>query len=36
LGFSRRIAEKLVYQTIRGSVEYAAQSGLHPANSAIR
>jgi len=31
LGFSRRIAEKLVYQTIRGSVEYAAQSGLHPA-----
>ena len=31
LGFSRRVAEQLVYQTIRGSVEYAAQSGLHPA-----
>jgi pyrroline-5-carboxylate reductase len=31
LGFSRRVSEQLVYQTIRGSVEYAAQSGLHPA-----
>ena len=31
LGFSRRVAEQLVYQTIRGSVDYAAQSGLHPA-----
>jgi len=31
LGFSRHIAEKLVIQTMRGSVEYAAQSGLHMA-----
>ena len=31
MGFSRRIAEKLVLQTIRGSVEYATQSGSHPA-----
>lgn len=31
MGFSRRDAEKLVLQTMRGSVEYAAQSGLHPA-----
>jgi pyrroline-5-carboxylate reductase len=29
LGFSRHIAEKLVLQTMRGSVEYAAQSGQH-------
>jgi len=31
MGFSRHDAEKLVLQTIKGSVEYAAQSGLHPA-----
>jgi pyrroline-5-carboxylate reductase len=31
LGFSRRIAEQLVMQTMRGSVEYAAQSGKHVA-----
>ena len=31
MGFSRRDAEKLVAQTILGSVEYAMQSGLHPA-----
>lgn len=31
LGFSRRVAERLVFQTIRGSVEYAAQSGKHVA-----
>ncbi len=31
MGFSRHIAEKLVIQTMRGSVEYAAQSGEHPA-----
>jgi pyrroline-5-carboxylate reductase len=31
MGFSRRDAERLVLQTIRGSVEYAAASGLHPA-----
>ncbi len=31
LGFSRRIAEKLVYQTLIGSVLYAQQSGLHQA-----
>ncbi len=31
LGFSRHVAEKLVIQTMRGSVEYAAQSGLHMA-----
>lgn len=29
LGFSRHVAEKLVFQTIRGSVEYAAASGEH-------
>jgi pyrroline-5-carboxylate reductase len=29
LGFSRHVAEKLVLQTMRGSVEYAAQSGQH-------
>ncbi|MCZ7538576.1 MAG: pyrroline-5-carboxylate reductase [Anaerolineae bacterium] len=29
LGFSRHIAEKLVLQTMRGSVEYAAQAGNH-------
>ncbi len=31
MGFSRRDAEKLVLHTIRGSVAYAEQSGLHPA-----
>lgn len=31
MGFSRRIAEELVFQTILGSVEYAAQSGKHVA-----
>jgi pyrroline-5-carboxylate reductase len=31
LGFSRRIAEQLVLQTMRGSIEYAAASGHHPA-----
>lgn len=31
LGFSRRDAERLVMQTMRGSVEYAEKSGLHPA-----
>jgi len=31
MGFSRREAERLVLQTMRGSVEYAAASGLHPA-----
>jgi pyrroline-5-carboxylate reductase len=31
LGFSRRIAEQLVFQTMRGSVEYAMQSGKHVA-----
>lgn len=31
LGFSRRVAEQLVYQTMRGSLEYAAQSGKHVA-----
>lgn len=29
LGFSRRVAEKLVIQTMRGSVEYASASGDH-------
>ncbi len=32
LGFSRHVAEKLVLQTMRGSVEYAAQSGEHMAH----
>lgn len=31
LGFSRRIAQQLVFQTIRGSVEYAERSGKHVA-----
>jgi len=31
LGFSRRVAEQLVFQTMRGSLEYAAQSGKHVA-----
>lgn len=31
LGFSRRVATQLVFQTMRGTVEYAAQSGLHAA-----
>ena len=31
MGFSRRDSEKLVLQTIRGSVAYAEASGLHPA-----
>jgi pyrroline-5-carboxylate reductase len=32
LGFPRRIAEQLVLQTIRGSVEYYAQKKDHPAH----
>lgn len=31
LGFPRRVAEQLVTQTMRGSVDYAAQSGKHVA-----
>lgn len=31
LGFPRRIAERLVMQTMRGSVEYARKSPRHPA-----
>jgi pyrroline-5-carboxylate reductase len=31
MGFSRHIASQLVFQTIRGSVEFAAQSGKHVA-----
>jgi pyrroline-5-carboxylate reductase len=31
LGFSRQDAERLVLQTMRGSVEYAIESRLHPA-----
>ncbi|MCU0496447.1 MAG: pyrroline-5-carboxylate reductase [Anaerolineae bacterium] len=31
MGFSRRDAERLVIQTMRGSVEYAIESKLHPA-----
>lgn len=31
LGFARRDAERLVLQTLRGSVEYALQSDMHPA-----
>jgi pyrroline-5-carboxylate reductase len=31
MGFSRRDAERLVLQTMRGSVEFAEASGLHPA-----
>lgn len=31
MGFSRRDAERLVLKTMRGSVDYAIHSGLHPA-----
>lgn len=31
MGFSRRDAERLVLQTVRGSVDYARQSGMHQA-----
>lgn len=31
MGFSRRVASQLVFQTIRGSVDYAARSGKHVA-----
>jgi pyrroline-5-carboxylate reductase len=31
MGFSRYVAEKLVLQTMRGSVDFAQQSGRHPA-----
>jgi pyrroline-5-carboxylate reductase len=31
LGFSRHDSERLVLQTMRGSVEYAIASGSHPA-----
>lgn len=31
MGFSRRVASQLVFQTIRGSVEYAERSGKHVA-----
>jgi pyrroline-5-carboxylate reductase len=31
MGLSRRIAEELVIQTMLGTVRYAQQSGLHPA-----
>jgi len=31
LGFSRRVAQQLVLQTMRGTVEYARQSTRHPA-----
>jgi pyrroline-5-carboxylate reductase len=31
LGFSRRVAQQLVLQTLRGSVEFARQSAAHPA-----
>ncbi|MCI0579749.1 MAG: pyrroline-5-carboxylate reductase [Chloroflexi bacterium] len=31
MGFSRRVATQLVFQTMRGSVEYAAHSGRHVA-----
>ncbi|HSD82600.1 MAG TPA: pyrroline-5-carboxylate reductase, partial [Anaerolineae bacterium] len=29
MGFSRNVSEQLVYQTVRGSVEYARQAGRH-------
>jgi len=31
LGFSRRVATRLVHQTVRGSVEYAIEANAHPA-----
>ena len=30
MGFSRRVAQELVYQTIEGSVAIARETGLHP------
>ena len=30
MGFSRRVAQELVYQTVEGSVMIARQTGLHP------
>jgi len=30
LGFSRRVAQELVYQTVEGSVKMARETGLHP------
>ncbi len=32
LGFSRQVASKLVYQTVRGSVEFAMATNEHPAH----
>lgn len=32
LGFSRQVAAKLVYQTVRGSVEFALATNEHPAH----
>jgi len=31
MGFSRRDSERLVLKTVRGSVDFAMHSGLHPA-----
>lgn len=31
LGFPRAVADRLVLQTVKGSAEYAARSGRHPA-----
>ncbi len=31
MGFSRHVAEQLVIQTMRGSVEFARTSHMHPA-----
>ncbi len=31
MGFSRQVSQKLVQQTMLGSVKYAIQSGMHPA-----
>lgn len=31
MGFSRHVAQKLVLQTMRGSVDFARASGQHPA-----
>jgi pyrroline-5-carboxylate reductase len=30
MGFSRRVAQQLVYQTVEGSVAFARDSGRHP------
>ena len=36
MGFSRNVSEQLVYQTVRGSVEYARQNGITKEQAYVR